>query len=179
MYSPFTSERWIFRPAFGWLRIRRNEDLVSLALCVAVVVVGAMLLGHGLEQYRRAQAMAAWPTTLGRVLSSGVEPVAGDGELRWRPVVRYMYEVRGQGIISTGVSMAAARDTFSERDAREMTVPYPTNTTVLVFYNPDHVSDAVIDLSLPRYVWLSLIMGLALVSAGGARLLLAHRVFWR
>ena len=179
MYSPFASERWIFRPASGWFRIRRNEDLISLALCVAVVVVGVMLIAQSLEQYRRAQAMSAWPTTLGRVLSSGVEPVAASGELRWRPVVRYAYEVRNQGIISTGLSVAASRDTYSEAEARDMTVPYPTNTTVLVFYNPEHVSEAVIDLSLPRFVWLSLIAGLALVSAGGARLLMAHRVFWR
>ena len=179
MYSPFTSERWIFRPASGWLRIRRNEDLISLALCLAVVVVGVMLMGQALEQYRRAQTMASWPTTLGRVLSSGIEPVAADGEMRWRPTVRYLYEVRNQGIISTGLSLAASRDSYSEAQAREMAAPYPTNTTVLVFYNPDHVSEAVLDLSLPHFVWLSLIAGLALVSAGGARLLMAHRVFWR
>jgi hypothetical protein len=161
------------------LRIRRNEDLFSLALCVAVVIVGVMLMAQALEQYRRVQTMAAWPTTLGRVLSSDIEPVAADGELRWRPAVRYLYEVNGQGIISTGLSVAAARDTYSEAQARDMTTPYPTNTTVVVFYNPDHVSEAVIDLSLPRFVWLSLILGLALVSAGGARLLMAHRVFWR
>jgi hypothetical protein len=161
------------------LRIRRSEDLFSLALCVAVVIVGVMLIAQALEQYRRAQTMAAWPTTLGRVLSSGIEPVAADGELRWRPAVRYLYEVNGQGIISTGLSVAAARDNYSEAQARHMIAPYPANTTVLVFYNPEHVSEAVLDLSLPRFVWLSLILGLALVSAGGARLLMAHRVFWR
>ena len=179
MYSPFTSERWIFRPAAGWLRIRRNEDLFSLGLCVAVVVVGAMLIAQALEQYGRAQTMASWPTALGRVLTSDIEPVAEDGELRWRPAVRYLYEVRGQGIISTGLSMAASRDTYREAEARALTSPYPPHTTVVVFYNPEHVSEAVLDHSLPRFVWLSLIAGLALVSAGGARLLMAHRVFWR
>jgi hypothetical protein len=161
------------------LRIRRNEDLFSLGLCVAVVVVGAMLIAQALDQYSRAQTMASWPTTLGRVLSSDIAPVAADGELRWRPAVRYLYEVRGQGIISTGLSMAASRDTYREAEARELTTPYPPHTTVLVFYNPEHVSEAVLDLSLPRFVWLSLFAGLALVSAGGARLLMAHRVFWR
>jgi hypothetical protein len=161
------------------LRIRRNEDLISLGLCVAVVVVGAMLIGQALEQYGRAQTVASWPTTLGRVLSSDIEPVAADGELRWRPVVRYRYEVRGQGIISTGLSIAAARETYREAQARELTSPYATHTTVLVYYNPEHVSEAVLDLSLPRFVWLSLFAGLALMSAGGARLLMSHRVFWR
>jgi len=161
------------------LRIRRNEDLVSLVLCVAVVFVGVMLIVQMLDQYSRVKTMAAWPTALGRILSSGIEPVASDGELRWRPAVRYMYEVRGQSVISTGLSLAAARDDYGEAQAREMAVPYPPNTTIVVFYNPEHISDAVLDHSLPRFAWFSLFAGLVLVSAGGARLLMAHRVFWR
>lgn len=179
MYSPWTGERWIFRPASGWLRIRRNEDLISLVLCVAVVFVGVMLIGQALEQYGRAKTMASWPTTLGRIVSASIEPVAADGELRWRPAVRYLYEIRGQSVISTGLSLAASRDSYSESQAREMAGPYTPNNTVLVFYNPDHVSEAVLDHSLPRFAWLSLFAGLALLSAGGARLLMAHRVFWR
>jgi len=179
VYSLWTGERWIFRPASGWLRIRRNEDLVSLLLCVALVFVGVMLIGQALDQYGRGKTMAAWPTALGRILSSGIEPVASDGELRWRPVVRYMYEVRGQTVISTGLSLASSRDDYSEAHAREMALPYPPNTTVVVFYNPEHISEGVLDHSLPRFAWLSLFAGLMLVSAGGARLLIAHRVFWR
>lgn len=179
MYSPWTGERWIFRPASGWFRIRRNEDLVSLLLCVAVVFVGVMLIGQALDQYGRTKTMAGWPTALGRILSSGIEPVASDGELRWRPVVRYMYQVGGQSVISTGLSLAASRDDYNETRAREMALPYPPNMTVVVFYNPEHISEAVLDHSLPRFAWLSLFAGLILVSAGGARLLMAHRVFWR
>ena len=179
MYSPWTGERWIFRPASGWLRIRRNEDLISLVMCVALVFVGVMLIGQMLDQYGRSKTTAAWSTALGRVLSSGIEPVASDGELRWRPSVRYMYEVGGQTVISTGLSVASARDDYSEMRAREMALPYPPNTTVVVFYNPEHISEAVLEHSLPRYAWLSLFAGLVLVSAGGARLLIAHRVFWR
>ena len=179
MYSPWTGERWIFRPASGWLRIRRNEDLISFVLCVALVFVGVMLIGQMLDQYSRAKIMAAWPTALGRVVSAGIEPVASDGELRWRPAVRYMYEVGGQSVISNGLSLAAARDDYSEAQAREMALPYAPNTTVVVFYNPERISEAVLDQSLPRFAWLSLFAGLVLVSAGGARLLIAYRVLWR
>lgn len=179
MYSLFTSERWIFRPASGWLRIRRNEDLIYLGLCLAAVLIGAMLIAQALDQYDRAQTIASWPSTQGRVLSSEIEPVPADGELRWRPLVRYRYDVRGQGIISTGLGVTAARDVHGEARARELTVPYPPGTTVQVFYNPEHVSEGYLDLSLPYWVWLSLFAGLALVSGGGAHLLLSHRVFWR
>lgn len=179
MNSPFTVERRIFRPVNGWLRVRRGEDLVSFALCLAVIFVGAMLIVQALDQYNRAQTMAAWPTTLGRVIQVGIEPVPDDGELRWRPTVRYTYDVRGQTVISNGVSLAASRDSYSEAQARSVVAPYPPNTTVVVFYNPDRITEAVLDHSLPRFVWLSLFFGLVLASAGGARLLLAYRVFWR
>jgi hypothetical protein len=179
MNSPFTVERRIFRPANGWLRVRRGEDLVSFALCLAVVFVGAMLIAQALEQYNRAQSMAAWPTALGRVIQVGIEPVPADGELRWRPTVRYTFDVHGQTVISNGISMAAARDNYSEAEANAIVAPYPPNTTVVVFYNPAHVTEAVLDHSLPRFVWFSLFAGLVLASAGGARLLLSYRVFWR
>jgi hypothetical protein len=179
MNSPFTVERRIFRPANGWVRVRRGEDLISFALCLAVIFAGGMLVGQALEQYNRAQSMAAWPTTLGRVVQVGIEPVPDDGQLRWRPTVRYMYDVKGQTVMSTGISLAAARDSYSEADAKAAVAPYPPNTTVVVFYNPERISEAVLDHSLPRFVWLSLFAGLVLLSAGGARLLLAYRVFWR
>ena len=62
MNGPFTVERRIFRPANGWLRVRRGEDLVSFALCLAVIFIGVMLMAQALEQYNRAQVMRAWPT---------------------------------------------------------------------------------------------------------------------
>lgn len=179
MYSPWTGERWIFRPANAWFRVRRNEDVVSLGLCVTVIFVGIMLIGQALDEYGRAKTMASWPTALGRVLSAGIEPVADEGELRWRPAVRYMYDVRGQSVISTGISLAASRNSYSEAEAKHAILAYPPNTTVVVFYNPDHISEAALDHSLPRFAWFSLFAGLVLVSAGGARLLMAHRVFWR
>jgi hypothetical protein len=179
MNSLFTVERRIFRPANGWLRVRRGEDLVSFALCLTVIFIGAMLIAQALEQHSRAQTMASWPTTLGRVVQAGIEPVPDDGELRWRPIVRYMYDVNGQTVMSSGISLAAGRDSFSEADAKRIVDPYPPNTTVVVFYNPEHVTEAVLDHSLPRYAWFSLLAGLFLASAGGARLLLAYRVFWR
>ena len=179
MNGPFTVERRIFRPANGWLRVRRGEDLVSFALCLAVIFIGVMLMAQALEQYNRAQVMRAWPTALGRVTQVGIEPVPDDGELRWRPTVKYMYDAHGQTVISNGISLATARDNYSEADARRIVQPYAPNTTVVVFYNPEHPTEAILDHSLPKYAWLCLFAGLVLASAGGARLLLAYRVFWR
>lgn len=179
MYSPWTSDRWIFRPSNGLVRVRRSEDLVSFVLCIAVVFVGVMLLAQAFEQYTHAKTMANWPTAIGRVTKSSVEPVAEGGDARWRPFVQYAYVANGQTIISNGVSLATARDTYDDADARAIVAAYPPNTGVVVFYNPDNVVDAVIEHSLPRFAWLSLFAGLILVSGGGARLLMAYRVFWR
>lgn len=179
MYSPWTSDRWIFRPSNGLLRVRRSEDVVSFVLCIAVAFVGVMLLAQAFEEYARAKTIAHWPTAIGRVTKSNVEPVTDGGAARWRPFVQYTYAVNGQAILSNGVSLATARDSYNEADARAIISAYPPNTGVVVFYNPDNVVDAVIEHSLPRFAWLSLIAGLVLLSGGSARLLMAHRVFWR
>ena len=179
MYNIWTERRWIFRPSNGLLRVRRNEDLVSFVLCLAVIFIGSMLLWQAFEEYSRAKLTTRWPTALGRVMESAIEPVADGGDTRWRPMVRYMYDVKGQTVISAGISPATARDTYGESEARELIAAYPPNTAVVIFYNPEHVTDSLLDHSLPRFVWLSLFAGLALVSAGAARLLVSYRVFWR
>ncbi len=179
MYNFWTERRWIFRPSNGLLRVRRNEDLVSLVLCLAVIFIGSMLLWQAFEEYGRAKSMTHWPTSLGRVIESNLDPISEGNDTRWRPIVRYMYDVRGQTVISAGISPATARDTYGEAEARDMMYAYPPNTSVVVFYNPEHITDSVLDHSLPRFAWLSLFAGLCLVSAGSARLLVSHRIFWR
>lgn len=179
MNGLFSIERRIFRPSNGWLRMRRGEDLIAFGITLAVLCAGVMLTGQALDQYHRAQEMAAWPTTLGRVVQVGIDPVAVEGELRWRPTVAYLYDVSGQTVMSTGISLAASRDSYSEMEAKRIVEPFSPNTTVVVFYNPERISEAILDLSVPRHVWLTLFAGLVLVSAAGAKLLLSYRVFWR
>ncbi len=179
MYSLWTGERRIFRPANGLLRVRRTEDLFSFALCVAVLCAGIMLLGQALDQYNRAKTMAAWPTVIGRITQVGIEPAAANGELRWRPMVRYMYDVNGQTIMNNTLSQQSSRDSYSEEEAKRLVATFPPNTAVVVFYNPEHPTEAVLDHSLPNFAWFCLFAGMALASAGGARLLVAYRVFWR
>lgn len=179
MYSPWTGDRWIFRPSNGLLRVRRGEDLVSFVLCIAVAFVGVMLLAQAVEQYNRAKTMASWPTSLGRITQVNLEPVYEGSQVHWRPFVQYTYDVNGKTVISSGISMATARDSFSEADARAMIAAYPPNTTVVVFYNPERLTEAVLEHALPRFAWLSLFAGLTLISVGCARLLMSYRVFWR
>ena len=131
MIGPFTLERRIFRPANGWLRVRRFEDLIAFTLCLAVIFMGAMLLAQALDQYNRAQTMAAWPTALGRIVQVGIEPVADEGELRWRPTVRYVFDVNGQTVMSSGLSPTTARESYSEADARHIWRPRPHPTRAL------------------------------------------------
>src|SRR5581483_12461875 len=101
MSNPWAGgERWIFRPSNGLVRVRRSEDLVSFVLCIAVTFLGLMLLAQALEEYHRVKGMAAWPTSLGRVLHVTLEAVEERSETHWRPFVQYMYDVNGQTVIS-------------------------------------------------------------------------------
>jgi uncharacterized protein DUF3592 len=179
MYGWFASERWIFRTSYSRLGLRRSEDFASLVLFGALLLAGLMLLVHGLDHYNRAQEVASWPTATGRVLQAGIEPVPADGALKWRPMLRYVYQVRNQTVISNGISLATARDSYSEYDAKRIVEQYAPNTTVVVSYNPDRIGEAVLEHSVPGFAWFCLFAGLVLTSVGGARVLLAYRTFWR
>jgi hypothetical protein len=131
--------------------------------------------------YKTLQARAAreWPSAPGKVVIS-------DSELRDVKVldseresgrkleqrnfanIVYQYSVAGKNLRNNRVSIGEDRGNF---EVAETIAKYPVGTSVIVYYNPLHPNEAVLERDLPKGLWGCLGIGSAVVLAivfGGA-----------
>lgn len=131
--------------------------------------------------YKTLQARAAreWPSTPGKVVIStselrDVKVLDSEREsgrkLEQRNFanVVYEYSVAGKSLRNNRVSIGEDRGDF---EVAETIAKYPVGTPVIVYYNPLHPNEAVLERDLPKGLWGCLGIGSAVVLAivfGGA-----------
>ena len=81
----------------------------------------------------------------------------------YEPVVEYSYRVNGREYHSTQLSFGG-RVAGSEELAQAKAAQYPANTEVVVHYDPDAPSNAVLDLKI-AYATPLLVLALAFFAA--------------
>jgi hypothetical protein len=140
-------------------------------------LAGVMTLALLRGARRQAAAASRWPVTTGRIVSSTVEHYrtrvggARSGTLTtfYEPVVEYSYRVNGREYHSTQLSFGG-RVAGSEELAQAKAAQYPANTELVVHYDPDAPSNAVLDLKVayatPLLVIALVFFGLALFFSG-------------
>lgn len=98
---------------------------------IALALFGALFLWIGLRLRQNGNASALWPSTLGRVLESGVDDSDSDS---LSAKLRYEYTVNGQKHIGWRISFAGYSPTRSA--IQEMLAAYPPQAAVSVYYDP-------------------------------------------
>ena len=143
-------------------------------------LAGVMLLALLRAARRQAVEAAGWPVTGGHIVSSTVEHYrtrvggARSGTLTtfYEPVVEYAYRVNGREYHGAQLSFGA-RVAGSEELAQAKAAQYPAGTEVVVHYDPDNPSNAVLDLKIayvrPLLVLALAFFGLALFFSGAFR----------
>jgi uncharacterized membrane protein len=118
-------------------------------------LAGIMLLALLRAARRQAAAASRWPVATGRIVTSTVEHYrtrvggARSGTLTtfYEPVVEYSYRVDGREYHSTQLSFGG-RVAGSEELAQAKASHYPPGTEVVVHYDPENPSNAVLDLKI-------------------------------
>lgn len=141
----------------------------------ALFVIGVVTAARGWQQVEHAAVSASWPYTRGVIVSSEVESYSSSEGVRWRPVVRYLYRVGKREVFGARVSLVDPLSGFDEADARAFAERYRLHGDVLVFYNPERVTESVLDQSAPRSAYITINLGLALATASAASLMLSLR----
>jgi len=108
---------------------------------------------------RRMAAVSQWPSTMGTVNASYLERrhSSSDSGSTNYPVVQYSYQVSGQAYQSTKL---APGPEVGGTGAGKVVARYPAGAQVMVFYNPQNPSDAVLETKAPAQwiMWLILII---------------------
>ena len=126
------------------------------ALIGEVILGGVFLLLNPIFLFiifntrRKMATVQSWPSVLGVVTNSYLERRdSGDGSTNYA-VVKYSYQVAGQRYQS---SRLAPGPEVGGTGTRKVVERYPAGAQVMVFYNPEKPSDAVLERKAPAQ-WL-------------------------
>jgi hypothetical protein len=123
------------------------------------IILNVIFLAIIFFMRRRMAAVREWPSTIGTVNSSYLERrhSSSDSGSTNYPVVRYSYQVSGQAY--QGMKIAPGPEVGGS-GAGKVVGRYPAGAQVMVFYNPQNPSDAVLETKAPAQwiMWLILIV---------------------
>jgi len=142
---------------------------------VYLMLLGPLLLLLGAAAYKTLQVRAAreWPSAAGKIVVSHAEVretrvIDSDREDGYRTEQRnyanivYEYSVAGQKLRNNRVSIGEDRGNFQ---VSETIAKYPVGAVVMVYYNPLHPKEAVLERDLPKGLWGCLGIGTAIALA--------------
>ena len=138
----------------------RTDLLITVGVIGFVfLVLNVIFLGIIFFMRRRMAAVSQWPSTLGTVNASYLErrSSSSDSGSTNYPVVQYSYQVGGQAY--QGTKLAPGPE-VGGTGAGKVVARYPAGAQVMVFYNPENPSDAVLETKAPAQwiMWLILII---------------------
>ena len=132
--------------------------LVAGIIGFVLIILNAIFLGIIFFLRRKMAAVSQWPSTMGTVNSSYLERrSSSEGGSTNYPVVQYSYQIGGQSYQS---SKLAPGPDVGGTGAGKVVARYPVGAQVMVFYNPQNPSDAVLERKAPAQwlMWLLLIV---------------------
>jgi hypothetical protein len=137
-----------------------TEDLLILGrIGIVLLVLNAIFLGIIFSTRRKMAAVSQWPSTLGTVLMSTLERRRSSDNNGYTnyPVVQYSYQVGGQ--MYQGMKLAPGPEVGGS-GAGSVVARYPAGAQVMVFYNPQDPSEAVLErkASAQWVMWLVLVV---------------------
>jgi hypothetical protein len=116
------------------------QFVIAFTLCA--IACGLILAGR--LTLRRGTETKAWPAVEGVVLDSAIAADRDEGLQRFRPVVRYRYEVAGQRYEGSRIQWAAREGFRKYTRARRMLDRYRAGTAIKVHYDPSRPGMAVL-----------------------------------
>ena len=166
--------------AFAFLSGKAGSLLATLSRLVGemastLLALGALLLARAAWLWRRAAAVAGWPTVAGTVTEARVDSrrhqialttYRDAGARFYQAKISYAYEVQGRRFQGHDVQVASGTAERDRRQAEIVVARYAVGQTVQVHYNPQRPSDSLLELGLAPLWPLAIIVAGVLISAG-------------
>ena len=135
----------------------RNELLLTVGIIgFVLLILNVIFLTIIFFMRRKMAAVSQWPSTMGTVMMSRIEQrSSSEGGYTDYPVVQYSYQVGGQAYQSYKLAPGAE---VGGTGAGKVVARYPAGAQVMVFYNPQNPSEAVLERKAPAQwlMWLIL-----------------------
>src|SRR5215216_1300350 len=137
--------------------MRTDLIIAIVAIAFVLLLLNAIFLGVIFFMRRRMATVSQWPSTMGTVMMSRIEQRSTSDGYTDYPVVQYSYQVSGQPY--QGTKLAPGPE-VGGTGARKVVGRYPAGAQVMVFYNPQNPSEAVLERKAPAQwlMWLLLVV---------------------
>lgn len=136
-----------------------TELLLTVGIIGFVLfILNAIFLTVIFFMRRKMAAVSQWPSTMGTVMMSRIEQrSSSEGGYTDYPVVQYSYQIGGQAY--QGYKLAPGPE-VGGTGAGKVVARYPAGAQVMVFYNPQNPSEAVLERNAPAQWLLWLILAI-------------------
>jgi len=137
-----------------------NTELLLTVGIIAFVlfILNAIFLTILFFMRRKMAAVSQWPSTMGTVMMSRIEQrSSSEGGYTDYPVIQYAYQIGGQAY--QGYKLAPGPE-VGGTGAGKVVARYPSGAQVMVFYNPQNPSEAVLERKAPAQWLLWLILAI-------------------
>ena len=135
-----------------------TQLLLTIGIIVFVLfILNVIFLAIIFFIRRRMATVSQWPSTMGTVMMSRVEQRSTSDGYTDYPVVQYSYQIGGQPY--QGMKLAPGPE-VGGTGAGKVVSKYPSGAQVMVFYNPQNPSEAVLERKAPAQwiMWLLLVI---------------------
>ena len=121
---------------------------------VILAVVGGVLTLFGWWKRRKLQASMSWPQVMGTIIGGGIEKSRNarddDGGTRFSYTPKVQYRFVAEGVTIIGSHIAHVDSSYdSHRTAEAELALYPVDSPVVVYFNPQKPSEAVLVRKAP------------------------------
>jgi hypothetical protein len=116
----------------------------ALAFVLCAIACGLILAGRLTVQRSSGSGSETWPVASGVVLESAIAADREAGRQRFRPVVRYRYEVNGQRYEGSRIQWAMDEGFRKYTRARRLLDRYRAGSAISVHYDPSRPGTAVL-----------------------------------
>lgn len=122
-----------------------------------LLILNVVFLGVIYFTRRKMAVVSQWPSTMGTVMMSRTETRSSGDRYTDYPVVQYSYQVAGRAYQSLKL---APGPEVGGSGAWKVVAKYPAGAQVMVFYNPQNPSEAVLERKAPAQwlMWLILVI---------------------
>jgi hypothetical protein len=130
------------------------EDKMPVAPAVILAVVGVVLTLFGWWKRRKLHASMSWPQVPGTIIGAGIEVSRnvrdddGGYSASYTPKVQYRYVAEGVTIVGSRIAHVE-RGYDSHLNAEAELALYPVDSPVVVYFNPQKPSEAVLVRKAP------------------------------
>ncbi len=141
-----------------------GKSVGSFGLSALLFLMGLALVAWGWWAQRQAQVSRSWPTVLGQVETTWVtEDADPDDGTAYQAHVRYRYAVAEQGYRSTRIQFMGPPSFSSRHKAEAFLARYPEGASVTVHYNPEDPSEAVLETTASKSLWVFVVGGVLML----------------